>query len=60
MTKDYVEISAEQMKKLPSGFVLYACEVCECSLFALDQNSLEDGDTRTHACCLGCGKVYLI
>lgn len=57
MTPDYQEISAEQMKKLPSDFVLYACDYCECSLFALDQDTLEDGDIPTKVCCLGCGHV---
>jgi len=71
----YLDINDEQYKKLPDGFVLYACEICECSLFAIDQNSLE-GDTwphkpfqvsehaavseRTAVCCLGCGHVMVI
>ena len=57
MERDYTEISAKQMEKLPAGFVLYACPVCECSLFALDQNTVEDGMMLTDACCLGCGNV---
>ncbi|GAH84950.1 unnamed protein product [marine sediment metagenome] len=53
-------VSDEQYQKLPSGFVLYACEHCESGQFALDQNSLEDGGTGTEACCLGCGHVILV
>ncbi|GAH55148.1 unnamed protein product, partial [marine sediment metagenome] len=54
------DVSDEQYQKLPSGFVLFACDVCEGSLFALDQNTLEDGGKSTEACCLGCGHVILV
>lgn len=54
---DYVEISPEQMSKLPSDFTLYACPKCGCSLFALDHNTVEEWSKLTDACCLGCGNV---
>ena len=57
MEKDYVDISAEQMSKLSPDFTLYACPKCECSVFALDQNTVEECTKLTDACCLGCGNV---
>ncbi len=60
MAKDYVEISQEQMEKLPTGFTLWACPYCECGLFAVDQGTLEDGGNPTELCCLGCGKIHLV
>ncbi len=54
----YVDISAEQRRKLPSDFTLYACPKCECSLFAIDQDILEA--ERTKVCCLGCGDVIIV
>jgi len=52
------DITPEQMKKLPDDFTLYACETCGCSVFALDQDTLEDGGTSTIACCLKCGHTF--
>lgn len=58
MAKNYVEISDEQMKLLPGDFTLWACPYCECSLFAVDQDTVEDGDVATKLCCLGCGQTH--
>ncbi len=55
-----MEISVEQMKKLPADFVLFACPKCEGSLFALDQDTVEDGNRYTEACCLGCGNTFTV